>query len=184
MRVWIIRAAVGLLGVAVLVGCLARPTAPGTLVTVTRAQLDTALAAALAQGAEVDFPEKTRFTALRFDHGAGLGITGRARFFDPATGGYPPPDIAFFGTVPPGYWAIDNGALNLRLVLIDGAAPLPGGLSPDSAAADRVRDSLSTSVGDMMGRMSFPTGLDPRRRWMIGSVEITPTALRFELRPR
>ena len=184
MRKKIIAAVLALVGLSVAVSCVGESNAPGPFVEVTRAELDAALAAALAQSREVDFPEKTRFEALRFRHVAGLGIEGRARFFDPATGNYPPPDIRFFGSVPMGWWRVENGTLNVKLASVDGIEPIPGGAASTSQVAERIRDSLSTGVGDLLSRMSFPTGLEPNRRWIIGSGQSTPEALRFELRPR
>ncbi len=175
---------VALIGLSLFASCAAQTAAQGTYIDVTRAELDAALARTLAESRDVDFPEKTRFTELRFVHEAGLGIAGQARFFDPRSGDYPPPDIAFFGMVPLGYWRVENGALTFRLVAVDGIAPVPRGESADSDLAEAIRDSLSTGVGDLMSRMSFPTGLDPDRRWIIGSAEVTPEAIRFELRAR
>ena len=184
MRMKIIGAVMALIGLSLAVSCVGGSNAPGPSVEVTRADLDAALAATLAQSREVDFPEKTRFESLRFRHVAGLGIEGRARFFDPATGGYPPPDIQFFGSVPMGWWRVEDGALTIRLASVDGIEPIPGGAASTSQMAERIRDSLSTGIGDLLSRMSFPTGLDPNRRWIIGSGQSTPDALRFELRPR
>ncbi|WP_299609569.1 hypothetical protein [uncultured Tateyamaria sp.] len=138
----------------------------------------------LAQSREVDFPEKTRFEALQFRHVAGLGIEGKARFFDPVTGGYPTPDIRFFGSVPIGWWRVEDGALVIKLASVDGIEPIPGGAASTSQVAERIRDSLGTGVGDLLSRMSFPTGLDPNRRWIIGSGQSTSEVLRFELRPQ
>ena len=184
MRVKIIGVVLALAGVLLAFSCVEDSNVPGPFVEVTRIELDAALAAALAQSRDVDFPEKTRFEDLRFEHVSGLGIVGRARFFDPATGGYPPPDIEFFGSVPMGWWRVRDGAMNVKLASVNGIDPIPGGAASTSQVAERIRDSLSTGVGDMLSRMSFPTGLDPNRRWVIGSGESTPRALRFELRPR
>lgn len=184
MRVKVIVAVLALIGFVGVVGCVGGSLAQGGTVEVTRAELDAVLAATLAQSREVDFPEKTRFETLRFRHSKSLGIEGRARFFDTATGDYPPPDIEFFGSVPLGWWRVQDGALSLTLVSVDGIKPIPGGGAPNGQIAERARDSLGTGVGELLSRMSFPTGLDPNRRWTITSSQITPEALRFELRPR
>lgn len=184
MRMKIIAAILALVGLSLAQSCVESSNAPGPFVDITRAELDTALTAALAKSREVDFPEKIRFEELQFRHVAGLGIEGRARFFDPDTGRYPPPDIRFFGSVPMGWWRVERGTLNVKLATVDGIEPIPGGFAPTSQAADRIRDSLGTGVGDLLSRMSFPTGLDADRRWIIGSGQSTPEALRFELRPR
>lgn len=173
-----------LIGVSLTVSCVAQTTAQSTYIDVSRAQLDAALATTLADNADVDFPEKTRFTELRFVHDAGLGLAGRARFFNPVSGDFSQPDIAFFGMVPLGYWRVENGALTFRLVAVDGITPVPGGASDSSDIAERIRDSLSTGVGELMSRMSFPTGLDPDRAWIIGSAQEMPEAIRFEIRRR
>ncbi|WP_299507835.1 hypothetical protein [uncultured Roseobacter sp.] len=184
MRSKIIGALFALIGLLVTLSCMDQSNAPGPSVEVTRAELDAALATTLAQSREVDFPEKTRFEALRFRHVAGLGIEGRARFFDPVTGGYPPPDIRFFGSVPMGWWRVEDGALTIKLASVDGIEPIPGGAASTSQVVERIRDSLGTGVGDLLSRMSFATGLDPDRRWIIASGQSTPEALRFELWPR
>ncbi|WP_299284845.1 hypothetical protein [uncultured Tateyamaria sp.] len=184
MRTTIFGVVLALICLSMALSCSGPSNAPGPFVEITRAKLDSALAAALARSREVDFPEKTRFEELRFRHVAGLGIEGRARFFDPATGGYPPPDIEFFGSVPMGWWRVKEGMLTVKLAAVDGIDPVPGGLPSTSQTAERIRDSLGTGVGDLLSRMSFPTGLDPNRRWIIGSGQSTPQALRFELRPR
>ncbi|WP_299746823.1 hypothetical protein [uncultured Tateyamaria sp.] len=184
MRMKIIGAVLALIGLPVILSCVGQSNAPGPSVEVTRAELDAALATTLAQSREVDFPEKTRFEALRFRHVAGLGIEGQARFFDPATGGYPPPDIRFFGSVPMGWWRVEGGALIMKLSSVNGIEPIPGGAASTSQVAERIRDSLGTGVGDLLSRMSFPTGLDPNRRWIIGGGQSTPEALRFKLWPR
>jgi len=184
MRLKIIGAVLALIGLSMAVSCVERPNVPGPFVEIKRADLDAALAATLAQSREVDFPEKTRFEELRFRHVAGLGIEGRARFFDPVTGGYPPPDIRFAGSVSTGWWRVNDGVLTVKLASVDGIEPIPGGAASTSQVAERIRDSLGTGVGDLLSRMSFPTGQDPNRRWIIGSTESKPDALRFELRPR
>ncbi|MEL6572232.1 MAG: hypothetical protein AAFQ64_11260 [Pseudomonadota bacterium] len=184
MRKKIIGAVLALFCVAVAVSCERGTQSPGPSVDVTRAALDAALVATLAESREVDFPEKIRFDALRFRHGAGLGIDGRARFFDPTTGTYPPPDIRFFGSVPLGWWRVEDGVMKIKLASVDGIDPIPGGADPTSQLAGRTRDSLSTGIGDLLSRMSFPTGQDPNRRWIIGSARNTPEAIRFELRLR
>jgi hypothetical protein len=184
MRRKVIGGVLTLIGLALAVGCVGGSDSPGATVEITRADLDAALAAALARGREVDFPQRIRFEALRFRHAAGLGIEGRARFHDPATGGYPPPDIAFFGSVPMVWWQVEDGALVAPLAIVDGIEPVPGGAAPTSPAADRISDSLGSAIGEVLSRMTFPSGLDPNRRWTIGSRQSTPEALRFELRPR
>ncbi len=184
MRMKILWVILALIGLSVTFSCDSPSTAPGPFVEVTRAELNAALATALTQSREVDFPQKTRFEALRFRHVAGLGIEGRARFFDPATGGYPPPDIRFFGSVPMGWWRVEDGALNVKLASVDRIEAVPGGAAATSQVAERIRDSLGTGKGDLLSRMSFPTGLDPNRRWIIASGQSTPEALRFELWPR
>lgn len=184
MRMKIFGIVLALMGLLLTLNCVGPSNAPGPFVEIKRADLDAALAATLAESREVDFPEKTRFAALRFSHVVGLGIEGRARFFDPATGGYPPPDIRFFGSVPGGWWRVEDGALIIKLATVDGIEPIPGGATSTSQVAEKIRDSLSTGIGDMLSRMSFPTGLDPNRRWIIGSSQSTPEALRFELRLR
>ena len=181
MRLTLIGAVLAVFGLLVVASCDGGSNPPGPFVDVSRAKLDAALAATLADSREVDFPEKTRFEALRFRHVAGLGIEGRARFYDPETGTYPPPDIEFFGSVPMGWWRVKEGALTVKLATVDGIEPIPGGAASTSQVAERIRDSLSTGVGDLLSRMSFPTGLDPTRRWIIASGQSTPTALRFEL---
>lgn len=184
MRVKVIGGVLALIGLVLAVGCVGGRTAPGATVEITRADLDAALTATLAQSREVDFPQAIRFEALRFRHAAGLGIEGRARFFDPGTGGYLPPDIRFFGSVPMTWWQVEDGMLVAPLATVDAIEPVSGGAAPTSQAADRIRDSLGTGIGALLSRMSFPTGLDPNRRWTIGSSQSTPEALRFELRPR
>lgn len=184
MRMKIIVAILALIGLSLAVSCVSVSNTPGPYVKVTRAELDAALTKALSQSREVDFPEKTRFEELRFRHVAGLGIEGRARFLDPATGSYPPPDINFFGMVPLGWWRVKGGELNVKLASVDGIEPIPRGAASTSQVAERIRDSLGTGVGDLLSRMSFPTGLDPNRRWFIGSAQTTPEAINFELRPR
>ncbi len=79
---------------------------------------------------------------------------------------------------------MENGVLTFALVAVDGIAPVPRGESADSDLAEAIRDSLSTGVGHLLSRMAFPTGLDPDRRWIIGSAAVTPDAIRFELRAR
>lgn len=184
MHMKIIGVVLAVIGLAVAASCVEDRNAPGPFVEITRAELDAALAATLAQSREVDFPERTRFEALRFSHVAGLGIEGRARFFDPTTGGYPAPDIRFFGSIPIGWWRVEDGALTTTLASVDGIEPIPGGAASTSQKADAIRDSLGTAVGDLLSRMSFPTGLDPNRRWIIFSSQSTPEGLLFELRPR
>lgn len=184
MRTRIIGAALALIGLLMTAGCFGVSSASERTIEVSRADLDAALAATLVQSREVDFPERLRFEALRFRHDAGLGIEGRVRFFDPATGGFPPPDFRFFGSVPMVWWSVEDGALTIPLATIDGIAPVPGGADPASQAADAIRDSLGTGVGTLLSRLSFPTGLDPNRRWVIGSSQSRPEALVFELRPR
>ncbi|MCU0908957.1 MAG: hypothetical protein MUF73_16315 [Rhodobacteraceae bacterium] len=184
MRIRIVGAMVALIAALLTVGSVNRSAAQDHVVQITRSGLDAALAATLAQDPRVDFPQAIRFEALRFRHAAGLGIEGRARFLDPATGGYPPPDIRFSGSVPMTWWRVDTGALTIPLATIDSIAPVPGGADPDSQAADAIRDSLGTGVGTLLSRLSFSTGLDPGRRWIIGSSQSTPEALVFGLRPR
>lgn len=164
--------------------CVPESTSPVHLVEIRRAALDVALSATLAQGREVDFPEKTRFEALRFRHAAGLGFEGRARFVDPTTGAYPPPDITFFGSVPLMWWSVEAGSLTIKLASVDGIGPIPGRPDLPEAEAERIRDSLGTGLGTLMSRMSFPTGLDANRVWVIANVQSTPDALRFELLSR
>lgn len=180
MRGKIIGAGLVLIILAVMANCVRDTTAPLHMTEIPRAALDQALAANLAQGREVDFPEKTRFEALRFRPGPGLAFDGRARFADPATGGYPPPDITFFGTVPLMWWRVKDGALTITLASVDG---ISGATWPE-AEAERIRDSLGTGLGTLLLRMSFPTGLDPRRDWVIANVQTTPEALRFEIVPK
>jgi hypothetical protein len=184
MRTRIICAIAALLGLLVALGCVGGSRASERYIEIAWADLDAALAATLAQDPEVDFPEGIRFEALRFRHDAGLGLDGRARFRDPATGGYPPPDIRFSGSVPMTWWRIEDGALTIPLATIDSMTPVPGGADPDSQAADAMRDSLGTGVGTLLSRLRFPTGLDRDRRWIIGSSRSTPGALVFEVRPR
>ena len=184
MRTKIYGVIFALVSLSVVMNCAGPSNAQGPWVTIARADLDAALAAALAQSREVDFPEKTRFEALRFRHVVGLGIEGKARFYDPATGGYPPPDFPFFGSVPLGWWKVENGALNVRLATVDNIARYPGGVAPTSVEADQIRDSLGSAIGDLLSRMSFATDADPNRRWVIGSVQSLPEGLRFELRAR
>ena len=86
MRMKIFGIVLALMGLLLTLNCVGPSNAPGPFVEIKRADLDAALAATLAESREVDFPEKTRFAALRFSHVVGLGIEGRARFFDPATG--------------------------------------------------------------------------------------------------
>ena len=183
MRRKLIGAILALVGVTAAFGCVEGSNTPGPVIEVKRADLDTALAAALAQDREVDFPERIRFDALRFHHVAGLGIHGRARFFDPATGGYPGPVLRFTASVPMGWWRVEDGSVTINLASVDGIEPIPGGAAPDSPESDRIRDSLGTGIGHLLSRMAFPTGLDPNRDWIIGSSQGTPDALRFELRP-
>jgi len=184
MRSKIIGAMLALIGLAVVANCVPEAAAPLRAIEITPAALDSALSATLAQGREVDFPEKTRFEALRFRHAAGLGFEGRARFVDPATGTYPPPDITFFGSVPLMWWSVEAGSLTIKLASVDGIGPIPGRPNLPEAEAERIRDSLGTGLGTLMSRMSFPTGLDPNRVWVIANVQSTPEALRFELLPR
>lgn len=176
----IIGAVLALIGLAVVANCVREPTVPLHMTEIPRAALDAALSATLAQGREVDFPEKTRFEALRFRHATGLGFEGRARFAAPATGGYPPPDITFFGEVPLMWWRVKDGALIITLASVDGIS----GVNWTEAEAERIRDSLGTGLGTLLSRMSFPTGLDPNRDWAIANVQSTPEALRFEFLPR
>ncbi|WP_299212287.1 hypothetical protein [uncultured Tateyamaria sp.] len=146
MRSKIIGAVLALIGLLVTLSCMNQSNAPGPFVEVTWAELDAAPVTALAQSREVDFPEKTHFEELRFRHVAGLGIEGRARFFDPVTGGYPPPDIRFFGSVPMGWWRVEDGALNMKLASVYGIEPIPGGAASTSQVAERIRDSLGTRI--------------------------------------
>lgn len=176
----IIGAGLVLITLAVVANCVREPTVPLHMTEISRAALDAALAANLTQGREVDFPEKTRFEALRFRPGPGLAFEGRARFADPATGGYPPPDITFFGDVPLMWWRVQDGALIITLASVDGIS----GVNWPAAEAERIRDSLGTGLGTLWSRMSFPTGLDPRRDWVIANVQSTPEALRFHIQPR
>ena len=184
MRGKIIGAVLGLIILGVVASCVREPSAPLHTTEIPRAALDAALAATLTESGDVAFPERTRFAALRFRPGPGLAFEGRARFVDPATGGYPPPDIAFFGTVPLMWWRVKDGALTITLASVDGIAP-PAGRAPwPEAEAERIRDSLGTGLGTLMSRMSFPTGLDPRRDWVIANVQTTPEGLTFQIQPR
>jgi hypothetical protein len=184
MPIRIISTVVALVAALLTVGSVGRSAAQEHFVQIVRADLDAALAATLAQSREVDFPQRFRFEALRFLHDAGLGIEGRVRVFDPATQSYPPPDIRFFGSVPMTWWRVEDGALTIPLATIDGMAPIPGGADPASPEADAIRDSLGTGVGALLSRLSFPTGQNPNRRWVIGSSQATPDALVFALRRR
>ena len=82
-----VAAMLAVIGVSVLASCVPGARAQGALVEITRAELDAALAATLAQGPEVAFPERIRFGALDFTHAAGLGVAGRARFLEAAARG-------------------------------------------------------------------------------------------------
>lgn len=178
-----VAAMLAVIGVSVLASCVPGARAQGALVEITRAELDAALAATLAQGPEVGFPERIRFGALDFTHAAGLGVAGRARFLEAAARGDAAPETAFFGTIPMTWWRVEQGALIVRLASVEGIDPVPGGAMPGSREADAIRDSLGTGIGDLLSRMAFPTGLDPNRRWIVRSAGSTPEALWFELHP-
>jgi hypothetical protein len=78
------------------------------------------------------------------------------------------------------WWRVKDGALIITLASVDGIS----GVNWPEAEAERIRDSLGTGLGTLLSRMSFPTGLDPRRDWVIANVQSTPEALRFEIQPR
>jgi hypothetical protein len=149
------------------------------------AELDTALAEAVADDPSVGFLPRAEFETLALEDGETLGVAGRARWFSVGAGAYTLPfiDLRAEIAMEPSFWEVRDGGVAVAQVRIVEARRLATDTAPERSESEANRAGWERLMPRLFDRVA-PLGaadLDADA-WQIVSVERDGAALVFTLR--